>query len=280
MKHSKSIRSPGKTVASIILWILLIVFVSPFVIVVINSLKSNAEIMSNPLKITSNPTFDNYVTAFNTMNYPSALLNTILISVVSVVLIIITSAMTAYFVARSHTKTGKVIFYFLVASMMIPFQAVMIPLVTIYGNLGLLNSRLTLIYLYVGFGCGMGMFIFHGFINSSIPLSLEEAAMIDGAGLLQTFFWIVFPLLKPVIATLAVLDVLWIWNDYLLPSLVLTLPWQQTLPLSTYAFSGQMSVNFGPLIAALILTIVPVLIIYLFLQKYIVKGIVAGAVKS
>ena len=179
MKHSKSIRSPGKTVASIILWILLIVFVSPFVIVVINSLKSNAEIMSNPLKITSNPTFDNYVTAFNTMNYPSALLNTILISVVSVVLIIITSAMTAYFVARSHTKTGKVIFYFLVASMMIPFQAVMIPLVTIYGNLGLLNSRLTLIYLYVGFGCGMGMFIFHGFINSSIPLSLNETEIHD-----------------------------------------------------------------------------------------------------
>lgn len=236
--------------------------------------------MSNPLKISPEPTFHNFVEAFITMDYPSSLLNTVLITFFSVALITLASAMTAYFIARSKTKTGKVIFYMLIASMMVPFQALMIPLVSMYGSLGILNNRLTLIYLYIGFGCGMGVFIFQGFIHSGIPVSLEEAAEIDGAGLLQTFFLIVFPLLKPVVATIVVLDVLWIWNDYLLPSLVLTQPWQQTLPLSTYSFSGQMSINFGPMIAALILTIIPVLIIYLFLQKYIIEGIVAGAVKD
>lgn len=270
----------NRVALSIVLWILLIIFILPFVVVVIDSFKTNQEIMSNPLSLTSSPTFSNFVEAYRSMDYPASLFNTVLISVVSVALIVLTSAMTAYYVARSRSKTAKGIFYTLIASMMIPFQAIMIPLVSIYGNLGLLSSRGTLIYLYVGFGCGMGMFIFHGFINSSIPVSLEEAAEIDGAGLLQTFFRIVLPLLKPVIATVVVLDVLWIWNDYLLPSLVLTKPWQQTLPLSTYAFSSQTSVNFGPLISALLLTMIPVLIIYIFLQKFIIEGIVAGAVKS
>jgi raffinose/stachyose/melibiose transport system permease protein len=272
--------SPDKIVSSVLLWLLLIVFVLPFVVVVIDCFKTNAEIMDNPLSFTTHPTMNNFVEAFTTMNYPSALLNTALITVFSVLLIALASAMTAYFIVRSNTKVGHVFFYALVAGMMIPFQAIMIPLVSIYGNLGLLNNTITLIYLYIGFGCGMGMFIFHGFIKTSIPISLEEAAKIDGAGLVQTFFLIVLPLLKPVMATIVVLDVLWVWNDYLLPSLVLTQPWQLTLPLSTYAFSGQMSVNFGPLIAALILTIIPVLLIYIFLQRFIVDGIVAGAVKS
>lgn len=270
----------GKVVESVILWVFFVIFVLPFAVVVIDSFKTNEEIMSNPLSITAKPILNNFVEAFNTMNYPSAFLNTLFITAFSVALIALASAMTAYFIVRSNTRIGSIIFYTLVAGMMVPFQAIMIPLVSIYGNLGLLSNRGTLIYLYIGFGCGMGTFIFHGFIHTSIPVSLEEAAKIDGATLVQTFFKIVLPLLKPVLATIVVLDVLWIWNDYLLPSLVLTQPWQLTLPLSTYSFSGQLSVNFGPLIASLILTIIPVLIIYIFLQKYIVEGIVAGAVKS
>lgn len=270
----------GKFFSSLLLWVLLVIFVLPFVVVVIDAFKTNAEIMDNPLALTAHPTFQNFIDAFNEMNYMSALGNTVLLTVVSVSLIAIASAMTAYYVVRSNSKAGKIVFYALIASMMIPFQAIMIPLVTFYGHMGILNSRPLLMYLYVGFGCGMGTFIFHGFIKTGVPISLEEAARIDGANLRQTFFLIVLPLLKPVFATLVVLDVLWVWNDYLLPSLVLTQPYQLTLPLSTYSFSGEMSVNFGPLIASLLLTILPVLIIYIFLQKYIVDGIVAGAVKT
>ncbi|WOC32498.1 MULTISPECIES: carbohydrate ABC transporter permease [Caproicibacterium] len=270
----------GKFFSTVLLWVLLLIFVLPFVVVIIDAFKTNAEIMDNPLALTSQPTFQNFVDAFNQMNYMSALFNTVVLTIVSVALIAIASAMTAYYVVRSKSKAGKILFYALIASMMVPFQAIMIPLVTIYGHMGVLNSRPMLVYLYIGFGCGMGTFIFHGFIKTGVPISLEEAARIDGANLRQTFFLIVLPLLKPVFATLVVLDVLWVWNDYLLPSLVLTQPNQLTLPLSTYSFSGQMSVNFGPLIASLIMTILPVLIIYIFLQKYIVEGIVAGAVKT
>lgn len=279
MNGSKIQSKTSKVVSSVILWILLIFFIMPFFIVIVDSFKNNAEIMENPLNLTANPTISNFVNAFVQMNYPSAFLNTFIITFLSVLLITILSAMTAYYIVRCKGKKGSFIFYSLVASMMLPFQAIMIPLVSIYGNLGLLSNRLTLIFMYIGFGCGMAVFIFHGFIKTGIPISLEEAAKIDGATLMQTFFMIVLPLLKPVIATIVVLDVLWIWNDYLLPSLVLTQPWQLTMPLSTYSFAGQMSINFGPLIASLLLTILPVLIIYVFLQKYIIEGIVAGSVK-
>lgn len=280
MNGRKAHSSVGKTVISVILWVLLVLFVLPFIIVVINSFKSNMEIMSNPLSLTAHPTLNNFVEAVNTMNFPTALFNTVLITLVSVFLIALFSAMTAYYLVRSKSKIGVIIFYALVASMMLPFQSIMIPMVSIYGNLGVLSNRLTLIYMYIGFGCSMAIFIFHGFIKTSVPISLEEAAKIDGANMIQIFFKIVFPLLKSVVATIVVLDVLWIWNDFLLPSLILSQPWQLTLPLSTYAFSGQMSVNFGPLIAALLLTILPVLVLYIFLQKYIIEGIAAGAVKS
>ena len=280
MSGKKVQSKTSKIVSSVILWILLVLFIMPFFIVIVDSFKSNAEIMANPLDFTKTPTFNNFVEAFVRMNYPSAFFNTFLITLLSVFLITILSAMTAYFIVRSKTKIGSIIFFSLVASMMLPFQAIMIPLVSIYGKAGLLSNRATLIFMYIGFGCGMAVFIFHGFIKTGIPISLEEAAKIDGANLMQIFFRIILPLLKPVIATIVVLDVLWIWNDYLLPSLVLSQPWQLTMPLSTYSFAGQMSINFGPLIASLLLTMLPVLIIYIFLQRYIIEGIVAGSVKN
>lgn len=280
MSDAKPGGGARKAVTAVLIWVLLILFVLPFFVVVADSFKSNAEIMGNPLALTSHPILSNFTQAFTTMNYPSAFFNTLLITAGSVFLIILASAMSAYYIVRSKSRAGNVVFYSLIVSMMVPFQAIMIPLVSIYGHIGLLSNRLTLVYMYIGFGLGMGVFILHGFIRSGIPYSLEEAASIDGATQTQTFFKIVLPLLGPVIATVVVLDVLWIWNDYLLPSLVLTKPFQLTLPLSTFAFSGQMSVNFGPLIAALLLTIIPVLIVYIALQKYIIDGIVAGAVKN
>ncbi|NLJ30300.1 MAG: carbohydrate ABC transporter permease [Clostridiales bacterium] len=267
-------------VKMVILFLLLLVYISPFIIVLINSFKSNADILRNPLAISQSPTFENFATAYDEMNFMNSFFNTVLITVFGVALIILASSMSAYFLARVHTRFSSVIFMIMVVAMVIPFQAVMIPLVSIYGSLGILNSRGMLVYMYVGFGCSLAVFIFQSFIKTSVPISIEEASEIDGCNKLQTFFIVVFPLLKPTIATVTVLDMLWIWNDYLLPSLVLTRENQLTLPLSTYAFYGSFSVDYGPLMASLVLTIIPILILYLFLQDKIISGVVSGAVKT
>ncbi|MDD3141349.1 MAG: carbohydrate ABC transporter permease [Lachnospiraceae bacterium] len=270
----------AQTVKVVVLYVLLILYISPFIIVLLNSFKTNGDILSNPLSFGFSAAFDNYKTAFEEMNFLSSFLNTVVISAVSVGLIILTSSMTAYFLARVKTKFNAFIYMLMVIAMIIPFQAVMIPLVSIYGGMGILNSRITLIYMYIGFGSSMAVFIIESFIRAGVPISLEEAAELDGCSKVQTFFKVVMPLLKPTIATVVVLDVLWVWNDYLLPSLLLTKSQQLTLPLSTYAFYGSFSVNYGPLLSSLILTIAPVLIIYLVLQDKIISGVVAGAVKS
>ena len=165
--------------------------------------------------------------------------------------------------------------------MVIPFQVIMIPLVSIYGGqLHLLNHRMTLILMHVGFSTAMSVFMYHGFIKSSIPLSLEEAARLDGCSRHQTFFRIVLPLLKPTTATLVILYAMGLWNDFLLPSLVLTKKELYTLPIATQMFYGTYSSDLGLIMASLIMVVIPVIILYLFLQKYIIAGVVAGAVKS
>jgi raffinose/stachyose/melibiose transport system permease protein len=166
----------------------------------------------------------------------------------------------------------------MVGAMLIPFQAIMIPMLRIFGFIGMINNIWGLIYLYIGFGAGLAVFIYHGFIKS-IPLELEEAAMIDGASRTQVFFHIVFPLLKSTTITIAVLDVLWIWNDFLLPNLVLLRPSNMTLPLSTYRFYLTYTVDYGLLMAGLVMTVAPLILMYLFLQRYIIKGIIQGSIK-
>ena len=168
----------------------------------------------------------------------------------------------------------------MVAAMIIPFQSIMIPLVSIYGaQLNVLNHRLTLVFMHTGFAMSMSVFIYQGFIKSNIPLSLEEAAYIDGASRWQIFRKVVFPLVKPTTATLIILNALAFWNDYLLPSLVLGKKEMFTLPLSTYSFYGTYSADYGVIMAALVLTVAPILVMYLLLQKQIISGVVAGAVK-
>lgn len=199
----------------------------------------------------------------------------------SVLLIVIITSMTAYFFVRADWKINKVFFALMVAAMIVPFQVIMTPLISIYGSfLGILDHRLTLVFMHVGFSISMAVFIYHGFIKSNIPLSLEEAATLDGCSRTQTFFRIVFPLLKPITATIIVLNVLAIWNDYLLPSLVLTKKELFTLPLSTYSFYGSYLTNYGAVMAGLMLTVLPVIILYLFLQKQIISGVISGAVKA
>lgn len=260
------------------IYILLILFVIPFLLMVLNSFKTTQQFVNSPFSLPDNIDFINYGYAFERMNFLSGFANSLIITLISVAFIILTSSMAAHYLVRNNNKSSKVIFAVLVASMIVPFQAVMIPLVSIYGNMKLLNNSWVLMFMYLGFGQAFAIFIFHGFIKN-IPLEMEEAVMIDGGSKLQSFFLIVFPLLSPVIVTVLILDILWIWNDYLLPSLVLLSPSQRTLPLSTYSFFQSYSVDYAPLMAGIVLTILPVLIAYMLCQKQIIKGVVQGAIK-
>ncbi|WP_129724272.1 carbohydrate ABC transporter permease [Xylanivirga thermophila] len=268
----------SKWIKVIVLAILLFLYLVPFILVLINSFKPRSAIISNPLAVSSQWNFSNYVDAFKKMDYLHGFLNSFIVTAGSVILIAILSSMTAYLFVRYKWKFNKYMFFVMVASMIIPFQAIMIPLVQIYGSINMLNSKWVLIYMYIGFGTALAVFIYHGFIKS-VPAELEEAAMIDGCNKYQTFFKIVFPLLKPITSTVIILDVLWIWNDFLLPSLVLTTQKQRTLPLSTYYFYGTYTVDYGLLMAGLMLTIIPVIVIYLFMQKYIINGVIQGSIK-
>lgn len=262
----------------VVLTVCLVLFIVPFVILILNSFKENQAITSNPLSLPLRLEFTNYKNAFEQMNYMSAFSNTLVITVVSVIIISLFAAMTAHYFVRNNTKFNQYTFLIMVASMIIPFQAIMIPLVKIYGSLGLLDNKWSLMYMYLGFGSSLAVFIYHGFVKS-IPAELEEAAMIDGCTRTQTFFRIVFPVLAPTTATIAILNVLWIWNDYLLPSLILVKPEELTLPLSTYSFQGTYTSDYGPLMAALVLTILPIIVVYLFAQRYIIQGVMQGSIK-
>lgn len=267
-----------ETVKHFFVYFLLVLFIMPFYLMVINSFKTTQQFVSSPFSLPQSIGFENYVNAFLRMNFLNGFANSLVITVISVVLIILTSSMAAHYLVRNKGRFNKFVFATLIASMIVPFQAVMIPLVSIYGNMNLLNNIWILIFMYLGFGQAFAVFLFHGFIKG-IPLEMEEAVMIDGGNKLQAFFKVVVPLLLPVVVTVLILDILWIWNDYLLPSLVLLSPSQRTLPLSTYSFFQTYSVDYSPLMAGIVLMILPVLIIYVFCQKQIVKGVVQGAIK-
>lgn len=264
------------------LTVVFLFYLTPFVMVVINSLKQKRDIIKNPFSL--NPemgmSLENYAKAFEKMNYVKVFGNSLLITGMSTLIVIMLSSMCAYYIVRAKNKGANLIYALMIASMIIPFQSLMIPLVSIYGaKLQLMNNRGMLIYMHVGFAMSMSVFMFSGFIKSGVPVSLEEAAYLDGCSKFQTFTKVVFPLLKPTTSTLIILNVLAFWNDYLLPSLVLGKKELYTLPLSTYAFYGTYSADFGTIMAALVLTLAPILILYLFLQKQIISGVVAGAVK-
>ena len=259
-----------------------IIYMIPFALVVINSFKQKRDIITNPFSIVGEKgqTLLNYVKAFEKMDYIRVFGNSLFITGLSTLAVIILSAMVAYYFTREKNKFSMIFFALMVAAMIIPFQSIMIPLVSIYGaKLNVLNHRLTLVFMHTGFAMSMSVFIYQGFIKSNIPLSLEEAAYIDGASRVQIFSKVVFPLVKPTTATLIILNALAFWNDYLLPSLVLGKKELFTLPLSTYSFYGTYSADYGVIMAALVLTVAPILVMYLLLQKQIISGVVAGAVK-
>ncbi len=258
-------------------------YMFPFVMVVINSLKQKRDIIKSPfswLFTVKGLSFDNFVAAFTQMDFLNAIKNSLIITVSATVLVTILAAMLAYFIVRYDGWISRIMFALMVASMIIPFQAIMIPLVSIYGGtLNVLNHRITLIFMHTGFSMAMSVFMFHGFIRGSVPMALEEAAYLDGCTHTQTFFKVVFPLLKPIMSTTVILNALAFWNDFLLPSLVLTDKKLLTLPLSTYSFYGTYSADYGTIMAGLLLCVIPLLILYIALQRQIINGVVAGAVK-
>lgn len=267
----------------IALLLLFTAYMFPFLMVVINSLKQKRDIIKSPfswLFTIKGLSFDNFVKAFTQMDFMNAFKNSLLVTVCATLLVTLLASMLAYYIVRNHNKISNITFALMVASMIIPFQAIMIPLVSVYGGtLNVLNHRITLIFMHTGFSMAMSVFMFHGFVKGSIPVALEEAAYIDGCTRTQTFFKIVFPLLKPIISTMGILNALAFWNDFLLPSLVLSDKKLLTLPLSTYSFYGTYSADYGTIMAGLLLCVIPILILYIVLQKQIISGVVAGAVK-
>lgn len=276
-------RKVANILATAGLIILFIAYMFPFIMVVINSLKQKRDIIKSPfswLFTIKGLSFDNFEKAFTQMDFLNAFRNSLIVTVSATVLVTILAAMLAYYIVRNNNIISKITFALMVASMIIPFQAIMIPLVSIYGGtLNILNHRVTLIFMHTGFAMAMSVFMFHGFIRGNVPIALEEAAYIDGCTHSQTFFKIVLPLLKPIISTMVILNSLAFWNDYLLPSLVLTDKKLLTLPLSTYSFYGTYSADYGTIMAGLLLCVLPILILYVILQKQIIGGVVAGAVK-
>lgn len=274
-------RSSGsKKIGSFILNVLLLImFVFPLFMIILNSFKSRVDIVRNPLALPSEWSFDNYTEAFQTMGFGSAFLNSLIITVVSVAMILIFSSSLAFFLVRWKWKMNNIILLMLIASMIIPFQAIMIPFVSVFGYLDMLSSKWSLVYFYLGFGISLSTFMYHGFVKG-VPVDMDEAALIDGAGKLKLFSSVIFPILKPITTTIAILNVLWIWNDFLLPSLVLVAPEDRTLPLSTFYFFGKYTSNYGVAMAALVLSMIPVVIFYVAMQRQIIQGVVEGAVKS
>lgn len=279
MKKSKRV---GNNVAFFVLLTLSVLFLVPIIIVIINSFKSRIYISSQPLKLPNAETFvalENYINGVTSSDFFSAFFRSLFITVVSVILIVLFASMAAWYIVRSNSKITKGIYYMLVFSMIVPFQMVMYTM-TYVANRANLDNVFGITFVYLGFGAGLSVFMLCGFIKS-IPLEIEEAAMIDGASPIQAFFTVVFPMLKPTAITVAILNTMWIWNDYLLPYLVLGSD-KKTIPVAIQlAMQGAYgSTDYGGFMAMLVLAIVPIIIFYIFCQKYIIKGVVAGAVKG
>lgn len=267
---------------SVVFSIISILWLFPIALVVINSFKKKAYISRKPFAIPTDKMFvglDNYINGIKKTGFVEAFGWTLLITVGSVAAIILCTSMCAWYISRVKNAVTTTIYYLCLFSMIVPFQMVMFPLSKIADMLKL-NTPWGLIVVYLGFGAGLAVFMFTGFVKS-IPLEIEEAAMIDGCTPIQTFFQVVLPVMKPTCVTVAILQAMWIWNDYLLPYLILDLKRFKTISIAVqYLKGGYGSVDMGAMMGVLVLAIIPIVIFYLFCQKYIIEGVVAGAVKG
>ena len=279
IKEKKSI---GDIVLISLLIILTILFIFPILLVVMNSFKSRLYVSTQPFVLPNSQTFvglENYINGLTTSGFALAFLRSVWITIASVVVIIIFTSMTAWYITRVKSKFTKSLYYLFVFSMIVPFQMVMYTMTYLVNQLAFSNV-FGIIFVYLGFGAGLAVFMFTGFVKS-IPVEVEEAATIDGCTPLQTFFKVVFPMLKSITITVAILNVMWIWNDYLLPYLILGES-QKTIPVAIQiAMQGAYgATDYGGFMAMLVVAIIPIIIFYISSQKYIIKGVISGAVKG
>ncbi len=275
----------AKNIIKTLLYLLLIgiglAFLAPIIIVLYNSFKGKFYISDDPFALPNAGTFsgiENYISGIEKTGFPAAFGWSLFITVFSVIAIVLFTSMTAWYIVRVKNGFTKALYYIFVFSMIVPFQMVMFTMTKTVADLGL-DTPWGLIIVYLGFGAGLAVFMFCGFVKS-VPVEIEEAAMIDGCNPFQTFFHVVFPIMKPTAITVAILDAMWIWNDYLLPYLLIGSEYK-TIPIAVqYLRGGYGSVDMGAMMAMLVLSIIPIVVFYLSCQKYIIKGIVAGAVKG
>ena len=275
----------AKNIIKTLLYLLLIgiglTFLAPIIIVLYNSFKGKFYISDDPFALPNAETFsgiENYIAGIEKTGFPAAFGWSLFITVFSVIAIVLFTSMTAWYIVRVKNGFTKALYYIFVFSMIVPFQMVMFTMTKTVADLGL-DTPWGLIIVYLGFGAGLAVFMFCGFVKS-VPVEIEEAAMIDGCNPIQTFFHVVFPIMKPTAITVAILDAMWIWNDYLLPYLLIGSEYK-TIPIAVqYLRGGYGSVDMGAMMAMLVLSIIPIVVFYLSCQKYIIKGIVAGAVKG
>lgn len=270
------------TLLTVVFSIISLAWLFPIFLVLLNSFKKKAYISRKPFAIPRDKMFvgmDNYINGIEKTGFFEAFGWSLFITVFSVAAIILCTSMCAWYICRVKNKITSTIYYLCLFSMIVPFQMVMFTLSKI-ANMLHLNNPLGIIVVYLGFGAGLSVFMFTGFVKS-IPLEIEEAAMIDGCTPIQTFFQVVMPILKPTCITVAILQTMWIWNDYLLPSLVLDLRKYKTIPIAIqYLKGGYGSVDMGAMMGVLILAIIPIIVFYMACQKHIIEGVVAGAVKG
>lgn len=283
-KHSLSAEARRKTILSIVLGVICVIYVLPVLTVVINSFKLNTYVKTDTFALPNAESFAgwaNFIKGLTFGNYPflKSAGYSLFITIVSTALILLCTSMAAWYIARVDSKFCRMVYYLCVFSMVVPFQMVMFTLSKTADTLKL-NTPWTIPIIYLGFGAGLAIFMFVGFIKS-IPLEIEEAAAIDGCGPLRTYFSVVLPMLRPTMISVGILEIMWVWNDYLLPTLVLDIKKYRTIPMLIQYFRGSYGrVEMGPMMACIMLTVLPIIILYLACQKYIIEGVVAGAVKG
>jgi raffinose/stachyose/melibiose transport system permease protein len=282
IKGSKASKRANNLI-TIILTVVSVLYIYPIFMILMNSFKDeNAISTSRAFEIPDSSTFvglKNYIYGITEMDFLKSFGYSVLITVTSVALIMICCSMCAWYITRVDSILSKGMYFLCVFSMVVPFQMVMFTLAKTADTLKL-NNPFNICIIYLGFGAGLAVFMFSGFMKS-IPLEIEEAAMIDGCNPLQIFFKIIIPILKPTLISTAILETMWVWNDYLLPTLVLDIKKYRTIPMSIQYFRGSYgSVQMAPMMACIMITILPVIILYLVCQKYIIEGVVAGAVKG
>ena len=276
--------STGSTVLTIAFVLICLVWIMPIYEVVINSLKSNNAINLDVFALPNSESFvgfSNYIKGMTFGNYPflKSAGYSLFISVVSTALILLCCSMAAWYIARVQSGFAKFFYYLCLFSMIVPFQMVMFTLTSTADSLKL-NTPWTIPVIYLGFGAGLAIFMFVGFVKG-LPLEIEEAAAIDGCGPVRTYFNVVLPMLKPTLISVGILELMWVWNDYLLPYLVLDITKYRTIPIHVQYLKGSYgTVDLGATMAVIMMAILPIIIVYLFCQKYIIKGVAAGAVKG